>query len=59
MGNLLYVLAVILVVGWALGYYGTNIGGSIHILLVIAGIALIMKVTKGKKVDWSKIKQNL
>ena len=59
MGNLLYVLAMILVVAWAVGYYSTNAGNLIHILLVIAAIALIMKVTKGKNVDWSKIKQNL
>jgi len=41
MGNLLYTIAVILVIIWALGFFGvlgTGIatGGLIHILLVIA-----------------------
>ena len=39
MGNLLYVIAVILVIAWAIGFLGFHAGGIIHILLVIAIIA--------------------
>lgn len=49
MGNLLYLIAVILIIGWAVGYIGYNAGGLIHILLVIAIIAVILRVIQGKK----------
>lgn len=49
MGNLLYVIAVILLIAWAIGFIGYNAGGIIHILLVIAIIAVILRVIQGKK----------
>jgi hypothetical protein len=50
MGNLLYAIAVILVIAWAIGFIGYNAGGIIHILLVIAIIAVILRVIQGRKV---------
>ena len=50
MGNILYVIAVILIIGWAIGFIGYNAGGLIHILLVIAIIAIILRVIQGGKV---------
>ena len=50
MGNLLYVLAVILVIGWAIGFIGYNAGGLIHILLVIAVIAVILRLIQGDRI---------
>ncbi len=45
MGNLLYVIAVILVIIWIFGYFVSPFGGNlIHILLVIAIIAILLKV---------------
>jgi hypothetical protein len=49
MGNLLYIVAVILIIGWAIGFIGYGTGGIIHILLVIALIAVILRVIQGKK----------
>ena len=49
MGNLLYVIAVILIIGWAIGFIGYNAGGIIHILLVIALISVILRVIQGRK----------
>ena len=46
MGNLLYLIAVILVIGWAIGFIGYHAGGLIHILLVIAIIAVLLKVIR-------------
>ena len=46
MGNLLYVIAVILVIAWAVGFLGYQAGGLIHILLVIAIIAVLLKVIR-------------
>lgn len=49
MGNILYAIAVILVLFWAIGFLGYNAGGIIHILLVIAIIAVILRVISGNK----------
>lgn len=49
MGNLLYVVAVLLIIGWAVGVIGYSAGGVIHILLVIALIAIILRVIQGRK----------
>lgn len=46
MGNLLYIIAVILIIGWAIGFLGFHAGGIIHILLVIALIAILLKVIR-------------
>ena len=46
MGNLLYVIAVILVISWAIGFLGFHAGGIIHILLVIAIVAFLLKVIR-------------
>ncbi len=46
MGNLLYVIAVILIIAWAVGFLGFHAGGLIHILLVIAVIAILLKVIR-------------
>jgi hypothetical protein len=43
MGNLLYVIAVILVIIWAIGFFGYAAGGIIHILLVIAIVMVLLK----------------
>ena len=50
MGNLLYVIDVILIIGWAIGFLGFHTGGLIHILLVIALIAIILRIIQGKSV---------
>jgi hypothetical protein len=46
MGNLLYLIAVILVLCWAVGYFAYGAGGIIHVLLVIAVIAILLKVIR-------------
>lgn len=48
MGNLLYAIAIILVVVWAVGFLGYNAGGLIHILLVTAIVAILLRLIKGK-----------
>jgi len=50
MGNLLYVIAVILIIAWAIGFIGYSAGGIIHVLLVIAVIAILFRVIQGKRV---------
>lgn len=46
MGNLLYIIAVILVIAWAIGFLGYHVGGLIHILLVIAVISILLKLIR-------------
>jgi len=49
MNNLLYYVAVILILLWAIGYLGFHLGGLIHILIVIAIISVLLKVIGGNK----------
>ena len=49
MGNLLYVIAVILVIAWLIGLVGFHAGGIIHVLLVIAIIAVLFRVISGRR----------
>jgi hypothetical protein len=49
MGNLLYTVAIILVIAWLVGFVGFHAGGLIHVLLVIAVIAIILRVISGNK----------
>jgi len=49
MGNLLYIVAVILVIIWAIGFLGYHTGGLIHVLLVIALISVILRLIQGKR----------
>ena len=50
MSNLLYIVAVILIILWAVGYFAYDSSGLIHILLVIAVIAIILRLIQGKKI---------
>jgi hypothetical protein len=50
MGNLLYLIAVILIIIWAIGFFAYSTGGIIHILLVIAVIAVILRIIQGRKI---------
>lgn len=49
MGSLLYVIAVILVIAWALGFLVYGAGALIHILLVIAIIAVLIRIISGRR----------
>lgn len=42
----MYLIAVILVIAWAIGFLGYHAGGIIHLLLVIAVIAILLKVIR-------------
>lgn len=48
MGNLLYLIALVLVIIWAISFLGGYYtGGIIHVLLVIAVIAVLLRVIRG------------
>jgi hypothetical protein len=50
MGNLLYIIAVILIIGWAIGYIGFGTGGIMHVLLVIAIVAILLRLIRGRDI---------
>ena len=50
MGNLLWLIIIILIIMW-LGGFAFHVGGSlVHILLVIALILLIYRLATGRKI---------
>jgi hypothetical protein len=46
MRNLLYVIAVILIIGWLLGVFVYSVGGLIHILLVLAVVSILLSLIR-------------
>jgi hypothetical protein len=50
MSDLLYVIAIILIIGWLLGAFVFSVGSIIHVLLVIAVIAILLRLIRGRSV---------
>jgi hypothetical protein len=51
MRSILYLIAVILIVGWLLGAFVWNVGGLIHVLLVLAIISLLIGFIRRGSID--------
>lgn len=49
MRSLLYLVAVLLIIGWLIGFIGYSLGGLIHILLVIAVISILLDLIRGRR----------
>lgn len=49
MGSILYIIAVILIIGWAIGFFAYSAGSLIHILLVLAVIVILLQIIAGRK----------
>jgi Family of unknown function (DUF5670) len=52
MNNLLNIIIALLIIGWLVGYigFGTAVGSLIHVLLVLAVVAIVFRLVTGKKV---------
>ncbi|RDK84208.1 lmo0937 family membrane protein [Marinirhabdus gelatinilytica] len=52
MKDLIWLIVVILIVGWLIGFigFGEAVGNLIHILLVLAVIVILYKLLTGRKV---------
>lgn len=48
MRNILYIVAIILVIVWATGFFAYSAGNLIHLLLVIALISILLGIIKQK-----------
>lgn len=46
-GLLLYTTAIILVIVWAVNYFFYNAGDIIHVLLILAIVAVLVRVIRG------------
>jgi hypothetical protein len=44
MRGILSTLAIIVIIGWAIGFFGYHVGGLFHLILVIAVIAFIIQL---------------
>lgn len=51
MSNLIWLIIVILLVGWAVGFFGFGeaVGSLIHILLVLAIIGILWRLATGRR----------
>jgi hypothetical protein len=47
MGNILYILAIIFLLLWAIGFLRFQLHGIIHILLVLAVLSVLLWIIKG------------
>jgi len=51
MGNLIWFIIVLLIIGWLIGFVAfPAVGGIIHLLLVIAVIMIIIRLLTGRRV---------
>ena len=50
MSSLLYLIALVLIIGWLLGVFVYSVGGLIHILLVLAVVAILLRLIGGARV---------
>ncbi|MEO5675235.1 MAG: lmo0937 family membrane protein [Chitinophagales bacterium] len=48
MNNLLYIIAVLLIIGWAIGFFAYGATSLIHALLVLAIIAILINIIRGR-----------
>lgn len=46
---MLYLIAVVLIILWALGYFAFGVGSIIHVLLVIAVISILLRIIRGDR----------
>lgn len=44
---MLYLIAILLLIGWLLGFFVFSAGQVIHILLVLAVIAILLRLIRG------------
>lgn len=49
MRGILYLIAVILIIGWLLGVFVYSASGLIHVLLVLAIISLLLQLIGGSR----------
>ncbi|MDN3724572.1 lmo0937 family membrane protein [Aequorivita sp. SDUM287046] len=51
MGDIIWLIIVLLIIGWLVGYFGFGeaVGSLIHILLVLAIIGILYRLATGRR----------
>jgi len=51
MGDIIWLIVVLLIIGWLVGYlgFGEAVGSLIHILLVLAVIGILYRLATGRR----------
>ncbi|MGC4037905.1 MAG: lmo0937 family membrane protein [Chitinophagaceae bacterium] len=49
MSTLLYLVTIILLIGWSLGYFVYSAGSVVHTLLIMAVITILLTIIRGKR----------
>ncbi len=49
MSNILYFVAIIFIIFWAIGFFAYSVGAIIHLLLVLAFISILLRIIQGNK----------
>jgi Flp pilus assembly protein TadB len=52
MGNILYLVAAVLVICWLIGFVGYSAGGLIHVLLILAVISILVEVNSNRRKEF-------
>ena len=50
MRQMLYLFAVLLIIGWFFGVFVLSLGNLIHVLIVMALIAVLLGLTRGENI---------
>lgn len=50
MSDLIWLIIVIMIIGWFLGVFYFDIGGFIHVLLVLAIIGVLWRLATGRRI---------
>lgn len=50
MRDLIWLIIVLMIIGWLFGYFYLSLGGFIHILLVLAIIAILWRLITGRQI---------
>ena len=49
MSNLLSIVATVLIIAWLMGFAVFHVGGLIHILIILAIIAFLLRIIQGRR----------
>lgn len=44
MKGVLIMLAILIIIGWGIGYFGYHVGGFFHLTLAVAVIAIVLQL---------------
>lgn len=49
MNNILYLIAIVMIIFWIIGFFVYTVGAVIHLLLIIAAMAILLRLISGRE----------